>query len=250
MTRKRLFVQIVPWFLFATLAPLALVIAIMWKVVENDHLSLAREDLRGRAELLRLDLESSPAMDVAEAGALCKQAAGDSEKTRYTVIRTDGVVLGDSMEDAARMENHADRPEVREAKAGQEGWSVRFSDTLRKRLVYVAVPVRRNGETIGVVRASRPVDTIRATQMRILYRILIMGLFAAFVSAGIGLFASRRLIEPLEEMEEGARRFAEGDLNTRVPAPDSLEMANLADALNRMAALLDERIQTETGQRR
>ena len=37
--------------------------------------------------------------------------------TRLTVVRADGTVIADSEEDPSRMRNHADRPEIREARA-------------------------------------------------------------------------------------------------------------------------------------
>jgi len=45
----------------------------------------------------------------------------------------DGLVVGDSDQEPARMENHADRPEFIEAMKGQTGRSVRFSATLGKK---------------------------------------------------------------------------------------------------------------------
>ncbi len=255
MARKRLFSQLFPWFLFVTLAPLALVVGVTWKVVEDFHLERTRADLLARVELFRLGLEPAFGQGNAEVDRYCKQMApagqGDASlKTRFTVIGLDGVVLGDSIEEPARMENHADRPEVREAKNGRTGLSVRYSDTLRTLQMYAAVPLRKDGAVEAVVRAAFTVDSVHGVALTATFRILVMGLLTGLVSIGIGLFVSRLLTEPLEEMEKGARRFAEGNLKTRVTVPDSLELANLADELNRMAGQLDERIRTETRQRR
>ncbi len=255
MARKRLFAQLVPWFLFVTLAPLALVMAVTWKVVEDFHLDQSRVELLARVELFRLGIEPVFDQGGAAVDRYCKQMAapdkeGVSPGTRFTVIGPDGVVLGDSIEAPARMENHSDRPEVREALFGRTGLSERFSDTLRRQQMYAAVPLRRAGAVIGVARAAFTVDSIHGLVLTATFRILVIGLLTGIVSMGIGLFASQLLAEPLEKMEQGARRFAEGDLKARVEIPDSLELANLAEALNRMAGLLDERIETETRQRR
>ena len=60
---------------------------------------------------------------------------------------------------------------------------------------------------------------------------------------------ARRLSSPLEEMKQGAQRFAQGDLRVKVPVPASDELASLAEALNSMAAQLDQRIRTIIRQR-
>ncbi len=57
--------------------------------------------------------------------------------SRVTLIRPDGTVLFDNWV-SDRMENHLDRPEVRQALETGTGKSVRYSDTLRAQTVYVA----------------------------------------------------------------------------------------------------------------
>ncbi len=57
---------------------------------------------------------------------------GDADKT-------DGAVLGDSSADWQTMENHRDRPEVVEAFKNGWGTSQRYSNTLKVKMLYVAV---------------------------------------------------------------------------------------------------------------
>jgi len=46
---------------------------------------------------------------------------------------------------------------------------------------------------------------------------------------------SRKITRPIEEMKIAAKRFATGQLDHRVPVPDSEELAELAGALNETA---------------
>jgi two-component system phosphate regulon sensor histidine kinase PhoR len=67
---------------------------------------------------------------------------------RVTFIAADGRVLGDSevpLAGLARLENHRDRPEVAAALAGRPGSSMRWSATVRDRLMYAAVPLEFPG---------------------------------------------------------------------------------------------------------
>ncbi len=68
--------------------------------------------------------------------------AGASVPYRLTVIQADGTVLADTEEDPARMENHAGRAEVQAARQGLLGRRLGASPTLRRPMLYVAVPVR------------------------------------------------------------------------------------------------------------
>jgi two-component system phosphate regulon sensor histidine kinase PhoR len=71
----------------------------------------------------------------------------------------------------------------------------------------------------------------------------------AVVAALASLIISRRISSPLEKMKLSAERFAAGDLNHRLESPGLLEMNTLAEAMNKMAGRLDERIRTIVEQR-
>ena len=69
------------------------------------------------------------------------------------------------------------------------------------------------------------------------------------LAAALGLFTSRRISQPLQDMRRGAERFAAGDFYHRLTIPDTAELASLALTLNRMAAQLAEQIAVITQQR-
>jgi two-component system phosphate regulon sensor histidine kinase PhoR len=65
----------------------------------------------------------------------------------------------------------------------------------------------------------------------------------------LSLLISRRISQPIVAIKQVAERFAGGELDLRVPTPDSVELAALAGSLNKMATQLGERITTITEQR-
>ena len=65
---------------------------------------------------------------------------------RVTIIDKDGRVLADSDADAAKMENHKNRPEVFDATYKPYGTSVRRSHTVGKELLYVAKKIKLDGK--------------------------------------------------------------------------------------------------------
>jgi two-component system phosphate regulon sensor histidine kinase PhoR len=72
-----------------------------------------------------------------------------------------------------------------------------------------------------------------------------MMLLAALVSS----LVFRRISRPLDQLKAAADTYARGELGARAPVSDIVELGAVADAMNRMAAQLDERINTIISQR-
>jgi two-component system, OmpR family, phosphate regulon sensor histidine kinase PhoR len=249
MRRRRLVSQLFPSYLI--IAVLAL-LAVTWYVSRTWRqffLEQTGTDLKIRTELVMPQFQGlmSPLQPEA-VDRLCKKL-GRLSGTRLTVILPSGRVVGDSLKNPARMDNHGDRPEIRQAYKGKFGTSTRLSYTVETPMMYVAAPIRKEGRTIGVLRASLPVAFIGRVLNSMYSKIALGGLMAALLAALLSLVVARRLSRPLEEMKQGAQRFAQGDLRIKVPVPPSDELASLAEALNFMAAQLDQRIRTIIQQR-
>jgi two-component system phosphate regulon sensor histidine kinase PhoR len=147
------------------------------------------------------------------------------------------------------MDNHANRPEIIKALAGQTGRSLRFSNTLMQDMLYVAVPIKDGQGIVAVSRTSLPATTVETEIRSIQLKIALGGCIIALLAAGISWVISRRISRPIEQMKNSAEQFAGGDLSHRLTSPDSEEMAGLADAMNQMAAQLENRIETIINQR-
>ena len=80
-------------------------------------------------------------------------------------------------------------------------------------------------------------------------RIVIGGLLVAALALIASFLVYRRVRRPLLEIQDGARVFARGEFQRKLPLPDTEEMAQVAETLNRMASELQQRIRTITLQR-
>lgn len=178
--------------------------------------------------------------------ARCKEV-GRVAHVRVTVVLPDGRVVGDSDMDPATMENHANRPEIQEAVAGRTGKSERFSDTLRRMLSYLAVPVQRDGKVVAVVRTSMPLASIDRALASASRQVGLGVLAAAALFALVASGLVRRFSRPLEDMRVAAERMAGGDLRPRVEVKTGgEEMRALGRALNRMGEQLGARLELIT----
>jgi len=155
---------------------------------------------------------------------------------RLTVIDPAGVVKADSERDPADMEGHRFRPEISEALAGRVGRSLRYSSTLKTRMLYVALPLERDGRIEGVLRLSlfvRDIEVLlKAIRMDIGRAVAILiglSILAAF------LF-SRSLTRPMRRLIKASRQVAAGDFSARVRVRSADEWKELAASFNGMIA--------------
>jgi len=245
----RLIWQLYPTYLLVILISLA---AVSWYAFSflSDYFverTIADLTIQGRILEAQVDRYLDP-LDTTAIDRICRKI-GPSVPTRVTVILPDGKVIGDSEEAPDTMDNHRNRPEVRIALSGKTGNSQRYSRTLDKRMMYVAMPIRIDGQIRAVIRTSIPLTDIDAELSSIQNSILLGGFLIAVLSSVICFYVSRRISHPIEKLREGAERFAQGNLAHRLPVPITRETAGLAHAMNVMATRLENRIEAEINQR-
>ncbi len=245
----RLLWLLYPSYLLIILVSLVAVAPYASKSLRNFYLEETASDLEARARFFEKHVEAF--LDPPDEGRidrLCK-AIGRRASTRLTVILPSGKVVGDSEGDTAVMDNHANRPEIRPVFAGELGTAVRYSRTMNRNMMYVAIPARKGERTVAVVRASVSISSIDKALRSIQMSIVVVALIMVGLAAVLSLLVSRRISRPLERMTEGAERFARGDLGHRMPVPASREMRRLAESMNQMAFQLNDRIRTISRQR-
>jgi len=250
MFKRRQFAwRALPGYLLVAMVPLALVSVYAFHSIKRFQTDQVLAALKDKAILITDELSRMPEPWNAETVTVMCRELGPRTGSRITIVLPDGRVLADSERDPADMENHADRPEVRDALADQVQHSIRYSDTLRCSMLYLGYPLEREGLVVAAVRTSVPLRTVDAS-LRALYRRIGAGVVVAMILAAMAsILVSRVLGHPIEAMRRGADRFARGQLDFRLAIPDTEELAGLAESMNSMAAQLDERIKSVVQQR-
>jgi two-component system phosphate regulon sensor histidine kinase PhoR len=136
----------------------------------NDHLETVLES-RARSVGLTIQAEQPLPNDLESFCLLLKPTDPD---IRVTVIDFDGVVLCDSEAEGAKMENHRQRPEIIAAFNGHTGSIIRFSNTVRAQLLYVAVLLNRSDGKPWVVRTALPLSSIEQLLAELFHNLLWM----------------------------------------------------------------------------
>ena len=160
-------------------------------VVYRQNVGVMEREIRQEAQYIKAAIR-----DAGE--GYLDEAASVQKETRLTLIGQDGQVLYDSEHtDEATLENHKNRPEVRQAVNLGEGQDVRRSDTLEQEMFYYAL--RLDDGTI--LRVARSMDSVLRTALEVLPGMtIIAGIMLAFALA-LSRWQVRRLIRPINELK-------------------------------------------------
>jgi two-component system phosphate regulon sensor histidine kinase PhoR len=195
-------------------------------------------EARMAAELLARGVPRPSVQELNEEAGRLGQLIG----ARVTFIAPDGRVLGDSaetIEGLAALENHAERPEVVEARVRGLGRSQRYSATLKIDMLYVAVPVQH--PAIAFVRVALPRTDVRHQLQTVLTATLAALGVALLGGAAIAWIFSARIGKRMRLIAGIAEQYRRGDLT-----PPRLGFGD--DELGTVARALDESVQ-EVGRR-
>ena len=246
---RRLLWQLFPSYIIVILISLLVVTWFASRSLRHFSIEQTTSDLEARARLLEAQIREY--LDPINREALdlwCKKTCKHAY-TRVTIMLPSGKVIADSEEDPATMDTHVDRPEFIEALRGEAGSSMRYSRTLEKNMMYVAIPIKTNDKILAVVRTSIPVSAIDVALREVRDKIVIAGLIIALLAAGLSLLISRRVTYPIEQLRQWAESIADGTLPFKPPIDGSREVRSLSTAMDQMVTQLRERIDTIQRQR-
>ena len=196
-----------------------------------------RNSLEVHARMIVLDIEEN-GFPVSSIAAICSASKRIDTTLRVTLIDTGGVVLCDSAANPLQMDNHRNRPEVSTAFAGNTGSGIRFSNTLKASLLYVAVPLKTSDGTL-VVRTARPLAAIDDLLQEVFKKLIVVTVLLVFAVFLVSVYVFRKINPPLYEIRQGAERFARGEFERKLPDYQVKEISELANAMNQMGTKLN-----------
>ncbi|HSY33731.1 MAG TPA: ATP-binding protein [Verrucomicrobiae bacterium] len=250
--RRNLFAKLGLTFLALLIGALLAVDYFAERALRRDYERTAYSQLTAIAGIAQARASALPALPPAGPDDVIKLNKWLSEMaasgSRVTIIGSDGRVFAESQSDSQTMENHATRPEVREAMANGSGRAIRHSVTVNRDLLYYAVRHDMAGGSI-ILRFALPIETVDEV-LQSFRRSLWLSSFIILLIAGVAaLQISRMFTDRVERLKDFSRRVAAGDF-TAIPADSSGDaLDDLGASMNRTAAQLDETIRTLTEER-
>jgi two-component system phosphate regulon sensor histidine kinase PhoR len=169
----------------------------------------------------------------------CKHAKS-TIKARITIINADGGVIGDSDTPSSMMENHAARPEVKSAAVSGTGTAVRFSQTVRKELLYFAFRIEKNDAVKGFIRLAVPLQEVNRAINVLRLKINLVVILIFLVAGSLLFLQTNRIRKLIQVISDYAGALAHGLFKKRLHIEKAGEFSELASNLNDMASELEE----------
>jgi len=168
------------------------------------------------------------------------KAVGDEINVRITVVDINGNVIGDSESNPELMDNHKNRPEIKNALTGSIGKSNRYSITVQNNMIYLALPIVINDKVVGVARVSYFSNDFDNLLDSLLKNMIELSLIVILITMiGVLVFA-RNLTKPINQLSIAASNVAGGDFDFKVNVKSKDEIATLARNFNLMTIKLKD----------
>ncbi len=172
----------------AMIAAAAMVLGITYSKENKLYISQIEEETELLCAAMRY---TTPEYDVERLSEL------SGFENRVTYIAADGTVLFDNKADAAAMENHADRDEVKAALSSGTGTAVRDSQTLSEYTIYCAKALPDG----CVVRVSGTRDTVFSALLGMWWEILIALVIVGAISFGLAAATASEIVKPINAID-------------------------------------------------
>ncbi len=198
-------------------------------------------DLSRQADLVFYILQEDTAHTFVEADKKLKKIGG-IEQLRITLIDKHGNVLADSdlpSDTISKIENHANRPEIIQAKKSGIGYDIRHSATLSREYFYLAkrvmkLPANSYFSNLQFLRLSVPYDEVQHQIDSIRSIEIITGFLVLIAVVAVSVVISRRITNPMTQIAIDVERIRSGDLDARIKIKSSDETGLVAKAINEL----------------
>ena len=168
---------------------------------------------------------------------------GKQTDFRYTVIDSDGNVLADSEKGDQNIGLHSDRSEVIQSRTEKIGFSNRFSDTLQKPMMYLAIAYQaaESEPSSGFIRVAVPSVTINESIHGLQRNLWTYAVLLGALTTGLLVLLAFSAIRPLKGFAEAARNIGHGNFQQALPTNLRNEWGELADAYAQMQQEISNR---------
>ncbi|WP_066647403.1 sensor histidine kinase [Christensenella timonensis] len=198
--------------------------------------------LKGNVNAIALAVGDEQSPDYQTIADKYQQAYG--QNNRVTFIAPDGSVLADAPEGDEPLQNHLDRPEIKEAINGSFGYEVRYSQTKGYEMVYVAKQLPDG----VIVRNAMPLanvgNIINQTLPVIIMMFIVLVVIAVIFS---GRFA-QSILRPFGRLYESIQAYVGGKSKKLEVQSAYPEFEDITRAFTRLAQRLNryiERVKAE-----
>lgn len=221
-------------FIFIFILVLISIFCVIYFFIKDIYLLEVRNSLKQNISFFTINLK-----DIEDINLIVKEIKKTSH-IRVTIINNNGKVLIDSHEDKDIMDNHLLRPEIIEATNNIWGYSIRFSKTLKKDLLYVVKKISFNDDILYI----RMADYIKVLEEKFLkLSIQITTIFTFFFLIALFLIykINRKIEDEINNIIYIIQNIKEKNYTTIKSSKYIKEFFSISTLLNEISILLSNR---------
>jgi two-component system, OmpR family, phosphate regulon sensor histidine kinase PhoR len=242
LRNKSLIIRILFFYVLIMVVSLLLVFFFFFKDLENDSIKKIAVNLNNYCSLIDENIIRYLSEDTGMEFQNYVKSKSLSLDARITVIDVTGKVVSESEENPEYMENHSDRPEVRNALNGKSNYVIRFSNTLKKSMMYYAYPLVNNGNTVGVIRLSVYIDDVDRMVNLLQLKYILVTFFMLLVSTFAILMIYFNFKREIGVFSRISYNVSEGNLDVKLPENESYEIRELSASYRKMILKINQLI--------
>lgn len=230
----RLFYKLFAVFFLTGLVVVAIATTLLERELKSAFIGWIGDELTAEAHIIALMPPDKILLHAAE--------LAERSRSRLTLIDAAGWVTADSELHDLELDSHLNRSEIQEARVKGLGMAVRYSHTLRKEMIYVAVPLREGSQVTGYVRMARPLREFRVSIEELRNAIFDILLLIVTISLLIALVFVMKAVTPIRTLAAFTERIRAGKVSGMIRIKSRDEIGVLAQNINDMVAALQEKI--------
>ena len=192
-----------------------------------------KSELKDKAEFLEitLNLETDPAQYI-------ERLPLSDTGIRITLVAPDGTVLYDNiMTDKSRLENHAERKEIKDAKENGFGEEKRLSKTIGKETYYYALRLRGG----NIIRTAKTTASVYGVFLNVLPQSLLIIAAILLACLTVARSLTRKIIDPMNrfDFEKNTKIYDELSPFIRTITVQKEQIETALDEVTKKSAVID-----------
>ena len=216
------------------LSTLTLASIVSYFTIKNSNIENYERTLEAHIKIIKYEL---PLMsDLEEFAHVLKETTG----MRFTLIDQNGVVIVDSDQAGADMDNHIHREEIIKAQHDEFGHAIRFSDTIKSNYLYVAHRYTQNDQ-VFYVRLSANIDAVLHSFYELWFKLTLVFLVTLFLGLYGAYISSIKIRHEIDKIIANLQQIADKDYRLTLSSHFSLEFLEISNYLKKLASKLEKR---------
>ncbi|MEA3499322.1 MAG: HAMP domain-containing sensor histidine kinase [Campylobacterota bacterium] len=199
--------------------------------IKDIYIEQTKIDLLNNIDIVSLQINTL--QDVDYLAKKIKKTIG----LRVTIIASDGTVLGESDKDFTTMDNHLNRAEVIQSKYQEYGSITRYSNTIKKELLYVSKKFTVNNYDY-YIRMARDIQLINEQFISLSIKIGLLFFIFIAVTFWVAINISRRVEGETNKILNFLSNLIKQNKEFKIESSYSVEFYKITKLLTRISKIL------------